>query len=131
MKYSSFCNKLLYEHKKIPVIYISGAFTSVDENTLKMITSQASEVSSKLWDAGWSVISVHKNCEGCVLSEHLTYDKWMTALVAQIAKCDALMVLQNWENSEGVKIEIQFAAALNIPVYLYNGRDVPKPKLKV
>jgi hypothetical protein len=115
--------------EKLPLLFISGAFTSCED--LIFITRAANEIAIKAWERGWSVISVHKNCFGFGVTEFLTYDQWTKGLLSQIAKCDAILVLPNWENSKGVKIEMKFAGENNIPVYLYNGKDIPEPKFKL
>lgn len=45
---------------------------------------------------------------------------WETAMeetLSQLRKCDFVYVLKNWENSKGVKIEIERAKELDIPIF--------------
>ncbi len=41
----------------------------------------------------------------------------MEETLSQLRKCDFVYVLKNWENSKGVKIEIEQAKKLNIPIF--------------
>jgi hypothetical protein len=118
------------EYQEVPLLYIAGPFTSSTPEQLAELTNQASDVALKAWKKGWSVISVHKNCLGYTASHKIGYKKWMAALIAQIVRCDALLLLPGWEKSSGVQIEKKVAEDLNIPVYKYEIHGVPKPSLK-
>ncbi len=41
----------------------------------------------------------------------------MEETLSQLRKCDFMYVLKNWENSKGVKIEIERAKELGIPIF--------------
>lgn len=41
----------------------------------------------------------------------------MEETISQLRKCDFVYVLKNWENSKGVKIEIERAKELDIPIF--------------
>lgn len=41
----------------------------------------------------------------------------MEETLSQLRKCDFVYVLKNWENSKGVKIEIERAKELDIPIF--------------
>lgn len=41
----------------------------------------------------------------------------MEETLSQLRKCDFMYVLKNWENSKGVKIEIERAKELDIPIF--------------
>ena len=41
----------------------------------------------------------------------------MEETLSQLRKCDFMYVLKNWEDSKGVKIEIEQTKKLNIPIF--------------
>lgn len=41
----------------------------------------------------------------------------MKETISQLDRCDFMYVLKNWENSKGVKIEIEQAKKWNIPIF--------------
>ena len=116
---------LVDEHKGIPLIYISGPFTSQDAKSLQTTTDLASMISLECFKNGWSVISAHKNLIGFVVSEKMSYDRWMYATSAQIAKCDAVLLLPGWEKSKGTIVEVQFCEKMNIPVFDFLKEGIP------
>jgi hypothetical protein len=116
----------------VPLLYLSGPFTSASEipgQTLETITKHASDVALKAWEARWSVISPHKNCYGYVPSHKMDYEKWMSGLVAQVVRCDAILLLPGWEKSKGCRIEMQVARDNHIPVFQYEIHGIPNPRL--
>lgn len=45
------------------------------------------------------------------------WEQAMEETLSQLRKCDFMYVLKNWEDSKGVKIEIEQAEKLNIPIF--------------
>ena len=48
----------------------------------------------------------------------LTWHDYMSADLAALVYCDAILMLENWEDSRGAKVEKALAEALNLKVYL-------------
>ena len=52
------------------------------------------------------------------------YQEIMLLDLVQLSQCDAVMVLNDWHNSDGSKVELMLAQALHMPIYqkAENGR---------
>lgn len=118
---------LIDGYDAVPLLYLVGSFTSIPESKKNEKFKEASDIALEAWYKGWSVISPHKNCYGFNPDDNMDYETWLIALASQIGRCDVVLVLPDWEESEGVKMEIQFARYLNIPVVYYDTDGVVNP----
>lgn len=118
------------EANKRPHIFLSGGITAQTQEDLKSINKLASDIAYQCWCKGWSVISPHKNCYGYVPNDLMDYQSWMIGTLSQILRCDALLLLPDWEKSKGARIEHEVARYCKIPIYEYKN-DIPEPKLRM
>jgi hypothetical protein len=109
----------------LPMIYVGGPFTNIENGNMKSLTDIASDVSLELWERGWSVISCHKNLQGYLVTDKVPYDQWIKGTLSQIARCDAVIFIGDWENSKGCLMEMKFANDRHIPVYDNNIDGIP------
>jgi len=58
-----------------------------------------------------------------IQDEHIDVDLYYSYDLEWLSVCECMLVLPNWENSRGVKAEIEFAKENNIPIY-YNIEDI-------
>lgn len=97
------------------LLYVAGPYSIGDtrENIRR-----AEMVSVNLIRSGFHVITPHKNAAGYEKYEdgNLTYETWLKMDLDIISRCDAVYVMVNSENSQGVRKEIEFAQAIGIPV---------------
>ena len=75
-------------------------------------------ISVNLLRSGFHVITPHKNTAGYEKYEdgNLTYETWLKLDLDILSRCDAIYVMVNSEDSQGVKKEIEFARAMGMPV---------------
>ncbi|MEN6610430.1 MAG: DUF1937 family protein [Methanoregulaceae archaeon] len=109
------------------VLYIAGPFSHEDpihgipENILA-----ASKVALECVRRGFSVHCPHKNYAGFQHVEDVPWEFWCIADFAILERCDAVLFLEGWANSEGASREMQFAHEKGIPVFFV--RDgIPDP----
>ena len=50
-------------------------------------------------------------------NENLTIDQYYKASLAWLPVCNTMLVLPGWENSKGVKKEIELADAIGLPIF--------------
>ena len=72
-----------------------------------------------LWKAGWAVICPHKNTE--LFDGHCADDVWLRGDLAILSRCDAVYMLNGWENSEGATEEHRLAQKLGLTVMYQMG----------
>ena len=100
------------------LIYIAGPYRGkVKENI-----AHARKVAIQLWEMGHTVICPHLNTanfdKDCNVSEEIIIQRDLNILI----RCDALMMLIGWEESEGAVIEWAHAKEADIYIYYEDGR---------
>ena len=89
-------------------VYISGKITGDDNYKRKFV-----EAKVKLLKQGYNVISPVDVGE----YEFLTYEQFLHIDFALIDVCDAIYMLKDWKDSNGARLEFEYAKA--------NGKDRP------
>jgi len=87
-------------------VYISGKMSGLSEDEFKSLFKEA-EV--KLIEEGYDVVNP---CEIDYIPEDYA-GQFLTALEA-LSKCDAIYMLDNWEDSNGAKSEYWFAKGMGL-----------------
>jgi hypothetical protein len=93
------------------LIYVAGKYRGdVQENI-----DRAMRVAKAVWQAGHVAICPHGNTahfDGVVADERFL---WGDLVI--LARCDALVTVEGWEESVGAKGEVAYAHRLGIPIY--------------
>jgi|GEM_PF-1343519 len=102
------------------LVYVAGPYRGdVDKNI-----AAARKIAIELWEKDHAVICPHTNTahfeDVCDVSDE-TYLKGDLAI---LARCDAVVVAPNHQESEGTLMEIAFAKQRKIPIYYYP--DLPE-----
>lgn len=103
------------------MIYLACPYAHPDSNVqhrrYTQVTARAAELMRKGHVVYSPITSMH------FLSQHHAFpgegnDFWLRHDLAILARCDKLLVLQleGWEQSEGLRREIEFATEKNIPI---------------
>lgn len=103
---------------KKKLVYVIGAYSANDKNTIADHINEAENISIDLIRAGYHVITPHKNTAGYENYEDdkLTYQTWIDMDLNILSRCDAIFIMDNAKESKGSKIEIEFARKNNIPM---------------
>lgn len=108
------------------IVYISGKYTAPDRlKTLENIM-YAEKFAVKVWEAGHFAFCPHLNTRLFEDKCKIAPDTYIKADLMFLERCDAILMIPNWKDSSGAKIEHEFAEANGIPIY-YDVRDVPCP----
>ena len=107
------------------VAYVAGPYNADSIYSIVQNIRRAEFVALSLWKMGYAVICPHKNTS--LLDGECTRQTWIDGDLEILRRCDLLVVLPNWGESEGTRDEISQAEVLNIPIF-YWPDDIPKLK---
>ena len=96
-------------------IFISGQITG-DQNYKDKFAKKEEE----LKELGYLVMNP------AVLPEGLTWEEYMRITLAMLSVCDAILMLPDWEESEGAKVELEYAVGNNFKVFLPDPVNAPE-----
>jgi hypothetical protein len=105
-------------NKRKLIIYVSGAYMgkyngkSINNN-IKLARKEA----IKLWERGYTVICPHLNTQNFEKDCKCTYDDYLIGDCELIKRCNGVLMLDNWKDSNGASIERQTALDYDIPVF--------------
>ena len=108
------------------IIYVAGPYNGKDPLDVKQHILNASKVSIECWKRGWACICPHKNSSGFESYEDdkLTWETWINGDLEILAKCDAIVMVDDWHESKGALIELEFAKEKGIIIFM-SIDDVP------
>jgi hypothetical protein len=78
---------------------------------------RAAAVALELWKMGFSTICPHKNTS--FFGGFCPDATWLAGDLEMIRRCDLVVLLPGWENSEGSKAELAYAGRFAIPAYVW------------
>jgi hypothetical protein len=97
---------------KMPLIYVAGAYTNNPEVNMQ----KAEQASIQLIRNGFAVFTPHKNFYDYQKYEDVDYETYLQIDFEIISRCNAVYVLDNWNESPGTKREIEYCDSIGIPV---------------
>lgn len=97
------------------LVFISGPYSGEHQLEHQRI---AKEMAERLWQLGHSVICPHLNSGG--MDHVASYQTYIDGYLQILARCDAVVLLPNWENSSGANTEVAYAKKLNIPIFFHS-----------
>lgn len=101
------------------VIFVSGPYRANNLQGVLANIRKARKVSLKLWLEGWAAICCHSNT---ALFDGAAPDNiWLEGDLEILRRCDAIYMIDGWENSEGAISEFKLAQELGLEIiYEYN-----------
>jgi len=116
-------NALIADHAEpLPWCYLAGPMSSVykrSEIDLLRLCKEASRIEGMLRMMGWGVYNPYGSC---LAHENFEFKKelFLEQDLHMISCCDALILLPNWETSEGVtQYELPLAEGLGLAIYTW------------
>lgn len=97
------------------VVYIAGRFRGMNAYAVHKNCNAAEDMAYKVWSAGLVALCPHNNTrhfDGC-----LTDAVWLTGDLELLKRCDAMILVDGWKQSNGALAERDFALACGLPVF--------------
>jgi hypothetical protein len=94
---------------QMKVLYIAGKFHSEEEGGTQRNIARASKVALECWRKGWAVICPHKNTAGFQYATDVPDENWYAGYLEILSRCDAILMMNGWEESIGAIMECDFA----------------------
>lgn len=96
------------------LVYISGSYRDKRPNGVFNNIIKAREKALEYWKKGYAVICPHMNT--AFMDGELPDEAWLDGDIEMVKRCDIIVMLKGWENSEGAKIELECAKKHNLKI---------------
>lgn len=107
------------ENKWTNVCYVAGPYRASNEYLVKQNIRKAEDIAVQLWFFGWVPICPHMNTAFFGGAYGLPDTVWLQGDLEIIKRCDFVVVIPGWRNSQGTKHEIEIAKQAGLPVYYW------------
>lgn len=97
------------------VIYIAGKYRGPNAWAVEQNIRAAEEVAARVLQMGMMPLCTHamtRHMGGLADDEHL-----LTGTLELMHRCDAVLLVSNWRDSEGARAEVAEAERLGLPVF--------------
>src|SRR3990167_8533562 len=102
------------------IIYLSGPYSGLTDVNIQA----AREIAIELWEKVFTVFTPHLNTARMEIDCKASYEQYIIGDLEILWGCDAVVMLPNWKESRGAKIEKGFAEHYGIKVCCYP--DIPQ-----
>lgn len=109
------------EEKVMKHVYIAGPYRGKTAWEVEQNIRRAEEVAFKVAECGHVPVCPHSMYR--YFNGELTDQFWLDGTISLLSRCDVMVVLSGYENSEGTKEEIAFAQEHGIPVFKLGFED--------
>lgn len=106
------------------IVYTAGPYRPGHGRTVADNIAAARKVAIELWRMGHFALCPHLNTANFEEDAELPDEYYLDGDLKALARCDAVVMLPTWTESEGAKGEHDYALAAGIPVYYYP--DLPE-----
>jgi len=103
-----------------PVVYVAGPYRGPTEAAVFANILAAREASIGLWRLGFAPICPHLN--SLLMGGAVTDSDFLQGDIEILARCDAVLLLPNWNSSEGASGERNFAVREGLPLLVWERR---------
>jgi len=97
------------------VVYVAGPFRAANDFEVDVNIRRAEEVGLEAAKLGCSVVIPHANTRN--FHHHMPEPVMLDATLELMRRCDALILVEGWQDSQGTRDEMCEASFLGIPVF--------------
>ena len=112
----------LHRAAKMKVVYIAGPYTATKQTGKHINILAAKLVAQQVWLHGHAAVCPHLNTadfEEAGPTQEVPHHRWIEGDLAILARCDAVILLPNWELSLGATQEAMFAMSQKKPIFYW------------
>lgn len=99
----------------LPVIYVAGPYRAETPFRVLANIRRAQEAALQVWKLGAVAICPHSNCY--LFDGEADNEVWLQGDLELLRRSDGVLLVDNWQTSEGAKVEHQLAIDLGLPVF--------------
>ena len=107
------------------ILYVAGPFRAETWEGIQENIENAKKVAKELWERHHAPICPHANTDWPPESCGATQDDYLQGDILILARCDGIVMVPGYQDSEGAMKELQFAQNRDMPVWYYP--DLPEP----
>lgn len=97
------------------VVYVAGPFRGPNNWEIEENIRRAERLALEVWRAGAACLCPHTNTR---FFQGAADDAiWLDGDLEMLARCDAIVMTDDWQRSSGARAEEAFARARQIPVF--------------
>ena len=97
------------------VAFVCGPYRAGHGRSVLENIRNAEAVAIELWRKGYVAFCPHKNTAH--FDGILPDGAWLAGDMTMLARCDLLVTVPGWEESEGARAEVEWAQSVAMPVY--------------
>jgi hypothetical protein len=97
------------------VVYVAGRFRADSHWGIVKNVRAAEALALEVWRLGAAALTPHMNTAN--FQGALPDQVWTDGTLALLEKCDAVVLVPGWEDSQGTRGEVRRAIDLGIPVF--------------
>lgn len=100
---------------RLPVIYIAGPYRATTTWRIQQNIRAAQETALRVWKVGAVALCPHANT--ALFDGEADDSVWLDGDLELLRRCDAVVMVNGWEQSQGATSERAFAKELKLPVF--------------
>lgn len=107
------------------IVYIAGPYRAKTTYLIEQNINKAKALALEVWKKGHIAVCPHANTAH--FDGELPDFVWLNGAIEIMKRCDAVVLVEGWENSAGTIKEIEATKEVNISIYK-SIDELPSPK---
>ncbi|MEM9944721.1 MAG: DUF4406 domain-containing protein [Cyanobacteria bacterium P01_D01_bin.36] len=110
------------------LVYVAGPYRAKNGRSVQDNIDAAEQVAIALWDAGHYALCPHLNTAHFEEKiDSVSNSMFLAGTLEMLRRCDAIVMVKNWGESEGALTELNHAKSVGMPIY--HAPELPPPSL--
>ena len=105
------------------IVFIVGSYRGASAWKIEQNIRRAESVALDVWKAGHVAVCAHAMTR--YYQDELPADVWLSGIRRIMARCDAVLAIPGWLQSEGSVLEVAVAREHGLPIY-YGAGQLPE-----